>query len=135
MKLGDYLTAINKTKVALMDEEVSGHEAESIEKAYQPFLISRCLSAFEDCIFHLNELNLYNTLDKKQHFDYLRLALRKRNRYSPWLKSTKHEHIDLICSSMKVNKQRALEYLNILTDEQIEEIKKREDKGGYVTGK
>ena len=81
MKLSDFLTAINYTKESLFDTE-----DEMVQKDYVPFIINRCLSYFPDTIFHANEMNKLNHTEKRLQFDYLRNAIRKRKRYSKWLK-------------------------------------------------
>ena len=82
MKLGDYLNAINHSKKRLLDTD-----DEFVEKQYAPYVVNRCLSYFPDTIFHANQMNCIPSMDKKMHFDYLLNIIRKRKRFSKWLKA------------------------------------------------
>ena len=119
MKLGDFLTAINYTKESLFDTE-----DEMVQKDYVPFIINRCLSYFPDTILHANEMNKFNHLEKRLQFDYLKHAIRKRKRYSKWLKDETSKDLDLIKRSFNYSNRKAKEALSILSEEDIENIKK-----------
>ena len=119
MKLSNFLTAINYSKESLFDTE-----DEMIQKNYVPFVVNRCLSYFPDTILHANEMNKYSHIEKNQQFDYLRFAIRKRKRYSKWLKDEISENLDLIKRSFNYSDSKAKEALSILTPEDIENIKK-----------
>ena len=119
MKLGDFLTAINYTKESLFDTE-----DEMVQKDYVPYIINRCLSYFPDTILHANEMNKFNHLEKRLQFDYLKHAIRKRKRYSKWLKDETSKDLDLIKRSFNYSNRKAKEALSILSEEDIENIKK-----------
>ena len=119
MKLSDFLTAINHTKESLFDTE-----DDMVQKDYSPFVINRCLSYFPDTILHANEMNKFNHLEKRLQFDYLKHAIRKRKRYSKWLKDETSKDLDLIKRSFNYSNRKAKEALSILSEEDIENIKK-----------
>ena len=119
MKLSDFLTAINHTKESLFDTE-----DEMVQKDYVPFVINRCLSYFPDTILHANEMNKFNHLEKRLQFDYLSHAVRKRKRYSKWLKDETTKDLDLIKRSFNYSNRKAKEAQSILSKEDIENIKK-----------
>ena len=119
MKLSDFLTAINHTKESLFDTE-----DEMAQKDYVPFVINRCLSYFPDTILHANEMNKFNHLEKRLQFDYLKNAIRKRKRYSKWLKDETSKDLYLIKRSFNYSNRKAKEALSILSKEDIENIKK-----------
>ncbi len=125
MKLGDYLKAINVNKKPLMDSE-----DEFIEKDYVPFVVNRCLSFFPDTIIQTNEMNIRCQADKKMQFDFLRSTIRKSNRYSPWIKETLPADIDVVKEYFGFSNRKAKEAIDILSPEQIEEIKGKLSKGG-----
>ena len=127
MKLGDYLKAINSTKKPLMDSE-----DEFIEREYVPFVVNRCLSFFPDTILQTNEMNLRCQIDKKMQFDFLLGTIRKSNRYSPWLKETLPDDIDIIKEYFNFSNRKAKEALDILTNEQVQQIKNKLSKGGEL---
>ena len=119
MKLSDFLTAINYSKEPLFDTE-----DEMVQKDYVPYIINRCLSYFPDTILHANEMNKFNHLEKRLQFDYLKHAIRKRKRYSKWLKDETSKDLDLIKRSFNYSNRKAKEALSILSEEDIENIKK-----------
>ena len=119
MKLSDFLTAINYSKEPLFDTE-----DDMIHKDYVPFVINRCLSYFPDTIFHANEMNRLNQLEKRLQFDYLSSAIRKRKRYSKWLKDENSKDLDLIKRNFNYSNSKAKEALSILSTDDIETIRK-----------
>tara|TARA_R100000008_G_scaffold85899_1_gene77071 strand:- start:4180 stop:4554 length:375 start_codon:yes stop_codon:yes gene_type:complete len=123
MKLSDFLTAINYSKESLFDTE-----DEMVQKDYVPFVINRCLSYFPDTIFHANEMNKLNHTEKRLQFDYLRNAIRKRKRYSKWLKDETSKDLDLVKRSFNYSNKKAKEALSILSEEDIENLKKMDSK-------
>jgi|TARA_R100001126_G_C4729971_1_gene103380 hypothetical protein len=115
MKLGEYLNAINYTKDDLFADE-------GAEKGYVPFVINRCLSYFPDTIMQVNELNTNPNVSKKMQFDYLKNAIRKRKRFSKWLKNTKDDRLESIKLHFGYGDKKALEAMRVLSDEKIDEI-------------
>ena len=118
MKLSDFLTAINYSKESLFDTE-----DDMIQKDYVPFVINRCLSYFPDTIFHTNEMNRLNQLEKRLQFDYLSSAIRKRKRYSKWLKDENSKDLELIKQNFNYSNSKAKEALSILSKNDIERIR------------
>ena len=125
MKLTDFLNSINHTK-----EDLFKQDAEHAEKLYQPFVVNRSLSYFPDTIFHSNEMNVLHGIDEKMQYDYLKYSVRKRKRFSKWIKNEKLEDLDLIKEYFNYSNRKAQEVLSILTDEQMEEIRKSMSTGG-----
>ena len=127
MKPFDYLNAINSTKENLMHDSANDQLA---EKAYAPFLTNRGLSYFPDSIFYANEMNRYHVLPKKAQFLYLLNSIRPRKRFSKWYKEEISDDILLISEMFGYSKAKAKEALNVLSEEQLKEIRKKADKGG-----
>ena len=75
-------------------------------------------------------MNRYPALDKKLQYDFLRLTIRKKKRFSKWDKEVKSEDINLIKRAYQCNETRALEALALLSVEQIEIMRKRYSFGG-----
>jgi|TARA_R110000824_G_scaffold64800_2_gene169159 hypothetical protein len=125
MKLTDYLSSINHTKEPLMDTK-----DETIERGYSPFVINRCLSYFPDTIFHANVMNKLNNLSNKCQFDYLRTSLRKRKRFSKWLKNEINDDFLVVQEYYNYSKVKTREIFDILTKDQIEDIRRILDIGG-----
>ena len=124
-ELKDYLNAINYTKEPLMDTE-----DEIWEKKYPPFIINKALSGFPDTIMYANEMNQNHHLDKKLQFDFLLNSIRKRKRFTPWLKANKVSNLEYVKEFYGYSNEKAKSALTILTNEQIKQIKTSLNKGG-----
>ena len=125
MKLTNYLNAINYTKEALLDTD-----DESVEKNYVPYVVNRCLSYFPDTILHTNLLNQLPNTDKKMQFDFLRTAIRKKKRFSKWLKNENPDNLELVKEYFGYSNRKAYEALEILSDDDISKIKQLMSTGG-----
>lgn len=121
----DYLNSINMGK----DNMMSSGLAED-EKQYNAFMICRGLSYFPDTVFYANEMNRYHHLDKKLQYDFLRLVVRKRKRFSKWMKATQSNKIDMIKKYYGYSDQRAIEVADLLDDDMMKVIEKKLYQGG-----
>ncbi len=124
MNLSEVLNSINHRKESIMDED---HLA---EKEYVPFVVNKCLSYFSDTIFHVNEMNLRPDMDKKMQYDFLLQSVRKRKRFSKWMKKDKSDDLQLVIDHYSVNKKKAEEYIEILGEDGIENLREASKKGG-----
>lgn len=127
MKLSDYLNSINFDKQNLMDDTPDG---EAAEKGYVPFVVNRCMSGFLDTILFANEMNSRPHLSKKMQYDFLLNSVRKRKRFSPWLKPETIENLGIVKEYYGYNNAKAHEALSLLSDEDILNIKMKLEKGG-----
>tara|TARA_B100001939_G_C16925077_1_gene611198 strand:+ start:364 stop:771 length:408 start_codon:yes stop_codon:yes gene_type:complete len=128
-KLGDFLTAINLSKKNIMEEDSLA------EKEYPPFVINRSLSYFQDTVLYANEMNLRGHIDNRLQNDYFLNSIRKKKRFSRWLKPEQNEDINAIKEYYCCNDVRAHEILRVLTGEQLSLIHKRLERGGIKNGK
>ena len=124
-ELKDYLNDINYEKKNLMDSE-----DEFWEKKYPAYVINRCLAAFTDTIFYVNEMNRFHHLDKKLQNDFLINSLRKRKRFAKWLRPDEVKNIEYVKEYYGYSNEKAKQALEVLTDEQIEIIKLKLIRGG-----
>ena len=124
-ELKDYLNAINYTKEPLLDSD-----DEQWEKKYPPFIVNKCVAPFQDTLMLVNEINQLHHLDKKLQFDFLLNSLRKRKRYTPWMKAKKLKNLEYVKEYYGYNNEKAKIALDILSDEQISAIKQKLNKGG-----
>jgi len=123
-ELKDWLNSINFNKENLIEEN-----ADSI-KNYPPYIINRCLSGHLDCVMFANEMNKYHFLDKDLQYSFYLNSLRKKKRFSPWLRKDKVTDLECVKQYYGYSNEKASEALKILTKEQINFIKKRLDVGG-----
>jgi len=124
MELKDWLNSINHTKQHMIDEDPS------LEKEYAPYIINRCLSGHIDCIMFVNEMNQYHFLPKKMQYDFFINSLRKKKRFSPWIRKDKIKDLECVKQYYGYNDEKALQALKNLNKLQLDFIKKRLDTGG-----
>ena len=124
MELKDWLNSINFNKNNLIEEDPS------VIKDYTPYIINRCLSGNLDCIMFVNEMNRYPNLDKDMQYNFYLNTLRKKKRFSPWLRKDKVTDLECIKSYYGYSNEKASQALKILSKEQIGFIKQRLDTGG-----
>jgi len=122
-ELKDWLNSINFTKENLIEDP-------SEIKNYPPYIINRCLSGHLDCIMFANEMNKYSFLDKDMQYSFYLNTLRKKKRFSPWLRKEKVTDLEIIKQYYGYSNEKASNALKILTPEQINYIKQRLDTGG-----
>jgi hypothetical protein len=88
------------------------------------------MSGHIDCIMFSNEMNIYNFLPKKMQYDFFINSLRKKKRYSPWLRQDKIKDLDYVKRYYGYNNEKAKQALRILTKEQLTFIKSKFETGG-----
>ena len=124
MELKDWLNSINQTKQNLMDEDPS------LVKEYAPFIINRCLSSHIDTVLFANEINMNSHLDKDMQYSFFLNTIRKRKRFSPWLRKDKVQDLECVKRYYGYSNEKASQALKILSKEQINFIKQRLEIGG-----
>ena len=124
MELKDWLNSINFNKNNLIEED-----PETIS-SYPPYIVNRCLSGHLDTVLFANEMNKYSNLDKDLQYSFLLYTLRKRKRFSPWLKKEQIENLDLVKKHYGYSNEKARIAVNLLTKTQIEHIRNKHDMGG-----
>ena len=124
MELKDWLNSINFNKNNLIEED-----PETIS-SYPPYIVNRCLSGHLDTVLFANEMNKYSNIDKDLQYSFLLYTLRKRKRFSPWLKKEQIENLDLVKKHYGYSNEKARIAVNLLTKTQIEHIRNKHDMGG-----
>lgn len=125
----DYINSINFTKLNLMEDTPNDKLA---EKDYSPFLTNRALSQHADAILYANEMNINYHLDKKLQYSYLINSVRRRKRFGKWAKKDIDLNLELVQEIYGYSYQKALQALDILTDDQLDNLRKRIEKGGVL---
>ena len=124
MELKDWLNSINFNKDNLIEED-----PESIS-SYPPYIVNRCLSGHLDTVLFANEMNKYSNLDKDMQYSFFLYTLRKRKRFSPWLKKEQVDDLDLVKKHYGYSNEKAKVAVSLLTKTQIETIRNQLDMGG-----
>ena len=124
MELKDWLNSINFNK-----DDITKDDPDTV-KDYPAYIVNRCLSWHLDCVLFANEMNLHPNLDKDMQYQFFLNSLRKRKRFSPWLRKDKVENLNIIKRYYGYSNEKALQALRLLTNEQLDYIKKRLETGG-----
>ena len=124
-ELKDYLNSINHTKENLLDSD-----DEMWEKKYPAYIVNHCLGSFPDTVLFVNEMNFNCHLDAKLQNDFLINTIRSKKRFAPWLKANKLKDLEYVKEYYGYSDVKAKSALEILSDEQINTIKNRLNKGG-----
>ena len=124
LELKDWLNSINFNKENLIEED-----PEAIS-SYPPYIVNRCLSGAVDSVLFANEMNLNAHLDKDMQYSFFLYTLRKRKRFSPWLKKEQIEDLDLVKKHYGYSNEKAKVTVSLLTKTQLETIRNKHDMGG-----
>lgn len=101
------------------------------ESDYVPFVVNKALSFHYDCVMWANEMNLRPNTDGLLQYHYLINKVRGYRRpFQKWQKRETLENLELVKEYFNYSNEKAKEALNILSDDQIIEIRKRLNKGG-----
>ena len=123
-ELKDWLNSINFNKNNLIKEDPS------VIKDYAPYIINRCLSGNLDCVMFVNEMNMYPNLDKDMQYSFYLNTLRKKKRFSPWLRKDKVTDLQSVKQYYGYSNEKASQALKILSKQQLDYIKQRLEVGG-----
>ena len=124
MELKDWLNSINFNKEDLIEDDPS------VIRDYSPYIINRCLSGHLDTVLFANEMNKYHSLDKDMQYKFYLNSVRKRKRFSPWIRKDKVSDLESVKSYYGYSNEKATQAMKILSNEQIDFIKQRLDTGG-----
>jgi len=124
-ELSEWLNSVNFNKKDIIQDEYD-------EKQYPGFIINKCLSGMADAVMYANEMNRMHWLDKKMQYDFFLYGLPKKKRFAPWMKAKKVKDIDIVKQYLGYNNEKAKNALEILTDEQLEEMRITMSGGGKI---
>lgn len=116
----NYVTSINYSKKDVMEDE----------KTYNSYMVNRSLSYFSDTVVLANEMNRYHHLDNRLQYQFLINIVRKRKRFSKWLKPEVENDIELVKEYYGYSNEKARQVMPLLSPSQIATIKKKVYKGG-----
>ena len=122
-ELKDWLNSINFTKENLIEDP------ETIS-SYPPYIVNRCLSGHLDTVLFANEMNKHSNLDKDMQYSFFLYTLRKRKRFSPWLKKEQVDDLDLVKKHYGYSNEKARIAVSLLTNTQLEYIRNKHEQGG-----
>ena len=123
-ELKDWLNSVNYTKQNLIADDPSAISS------YPAYIVNRCLSGSVDSILFSNEMNLNAHLDRDMQYSFLLNTLRKRKRFSPWLKKEQVNDLDLVKKHYGYSNEKAKVALSLLSKTQLDFIRRKYDTGG-----
>jgi len=129
-----FINEINTGKRDIMRDQNDEH-SDLLEKVYSPYVTNRSLSYFNDSVLHANEMNKNHHIDSRLQFAYLINTIRKRKRFSKWIKSTELDDLEAVKTCYGYSNEKARQVLTLLSNEQLTELKQRVYKGGYTNNK
>jgi len=119
----DFLNEINYGKKNIMIDDIN-------EKQYNSFMVNRGLSYFKDTAVIANEMNMNHHLDNRLQFDFLINIIRRKRRFSKWNKPETVDDLDVIKEYYGYSNKQAKAVHNLLSSDQIGELRKKVFKGG-----
>lgn len=120
-----FLNSINYTKEDLSNELDFSD--------YNDWFTQQGLSFHIDTIILANIANLNSNIakyDKRMLYRYLLHIVRKRKRFGKWIKGEHEDDLSLIMDYYDVNAIKAKAALKLLTKEQLEILREKQNKGG-----
>ncbi|WZW73129.1 clamp loader of DNA polymerase [Vibrio phage TCU-VP03-AIR1] len=96
---------------------------DDVKSQYQAFMVNRGMSNGIDTVVHAYIMDQVGSkLPPDMQYDYYYHAVRKGKRYNSWAKETKYEAVDMIMEIYQINKQKAIDVLHRLTDDELEQL-------------
>ena len=121
-ELKDWLNSINQNKKNILEEAPTAK--------YPSYIINRCMSSHLDTVMFANEMNLSPQLDSDMQYLFYLNSVRKRKRFSPWLRKDEIKDLDSVKRYYGYSNEKAKQALRILTKEQLNFIKSKFETGG-----
>jgi hypothetical protein len=97
---------------------------------YNPFLTNRCFAMHMDTIMLAEEMNQAHQIGPQLQYDFYYYAVRKGRRFGFPPKPEEPRYVDLIQEHYGYSREKALQALRLLTQDQILDIIKKKDTGG-----
>ena len=88
------------------------------------------MSGFQDTVMLVNEVNRNHFLDKDMQYQFLLNSIRSKKRFSPFLRASKLKDIECVKEFYGYSNEKAKSALDILTKDQLKNIKEKLYKGG-----
>ena len=119
----EFVTSINDSKKDIMVDDIA-------ERSYSSFMTNRSLSYFQDTVQFANLMNQYHHLDNKLQYHFLINIIRKRKRFSKWIKPDLDSDIEVVKQYYGYSNEKAKQVLSLLSPGQLKTIKEKVSKGG-----
>lgn len=105
-----------------------------IESVGNLFMLNRAMSNNFDTVFYAEEANGFKNVGLYEQYLFYFFSIPKKKRYGKWeKKAERHQHLKLIMDTYLVSEKKALEYLDVLTEDQLNTLIERSSTGGQVS--
>ena len=121
MKKKPFAYINNLNSKANYDNDLSG---------YVPFLTNRAFAMHMDTVLLAEEMNQYHELSPFLQYEFYWNAVRKGKRFGFPKKPEEHPHLEAVCRYFNYSKQKGMEALRLLTQDQLKVILDGKDYGG-----
>jgi hypothetical protein len=123
----DWIKAISTGRNIMVDTE----NDELREKEYQAFMVTRGFSMYADTVLYAQCMNERSHLPNRLQHDFLINCIRPKSRRGWEKKDTDNlENLKMVAEYYQVGNRKAEEYLAVLSQESLAEIKRLSDRGG-----
>jgi hypothetical protein len=114
--LFDFVNDLSSDKQYLYNDDT--------DSVYSQFMINRAMSQHLDTILLASEMNKRSGMSNEMHHDFLFYTVDKKKRFGKWAKKSEVnvEVIGWLKNHYCVGHERAIEYLKLLSDEQVKQI-------------
>lgn len=103
---------------------------EQDERQYPHFVVNRAMSQFPDTVLIANEINKYPGLDNRLKYDFLLNMVKPYRRpFAKWAKRVEPVDLEVVKQYYGYSDAKALAALRILSQDQINSLKKELDTG------
>lgn len=123
----DFVNNINSTAANMMRDTENDELA---EKGYVPWVVNLAFTLYPDTILYANLMNQYSHLDNRPQYEFYKYGMRPKQRKAKWVKHVDSDVLDMICETYSCNQTVARDFLKLLSTEQLNAIKKNNNKGG-----
>lgn len=104
---------------------------EIIEGTSNAFMLNRAMSNNFDTVFFADEANGFKFTDLYSQYLFYFYSIPKKKRYGKWeKKAEKSDYLKVVMQTYDVSERKALEYLDILTEDQLKQLESRLSTGG-----
>lgn len=123
----EFINSVSHNKKNLIRD---GENVELAEKLYKPYLVNKGLSYFQDTIMFSNEMNKLSHLENHLQYEFFLNSIRPLKRFAKWTKRVDSDDFDAVQTYYQLNNEKTIQALSLLSNEQINLIKAKLQKGG-----
>ena len=120
-----FVNSINYSKEDVMEDDL-------LENSYNSYYTNRSLSYFRDTVAVANVMNQYWSLDNKLQYHFLINIVRRRKRFSKWIKPEIVDDLEAVKEYYGYSNEKAKQIFHLLSTDDINEIKRRIYKCGRI---